>query len=135
MTNEDISIGSARMLQVLILMFFVSFISFVTYIILTKNPSLEGLVFIIGCTGLALIFIYQAMSYGDLTISGDRLRVKKIIKSKDYPFTDIKTVDRALLPYTFYIEFKNYKKVYFNNISYLDTQRTLKELRLKLNCD
>jgi hypothetical protein len=134
MIKEDISFGSARILQLMTLMFFISFVSFATYIILTKNPTLGGFVFILCCFVAGWLFIYQTMLYGDLTIDDEKLIVKKITYSKAYQLTDIKIVDEALLRYTFYIEFENSKKIYFRNFSNWDMKKTVIELRIKLNC-
>lgn len=135
MTNEEISTYSARALQLVISIFFTFFIGLLTYVIIVKNPSLEGIVFILFCSGCAWLFIFQAMSYADITVVNDIIRIKKITKSSDYKLTDIKTIDRALLPYTFYIEFESTYKVYFVNTSHIDTQKTVKELRNKLHCE
>lgn len=139
MKKEKISGGGAVLAHVLFLLFFVPFAVFVTYIVIDKNNSTEGVVFLIIFLAIILLILRHILSYADIYLGENIIIVKKIFTEKKKSVAELQRIDRALLPFTYYIEFKNGNKEYFflksleilHQVITLDRDKILKELRLK----
>ena len=114
MTIYKISGGSAKVGQLMQLIFFVPFMLLLFYITLV-NFSFGVLLFFIICSAIMAFLFYIGLSYGDLYLADDYLIIKKIFTSKKMDLSEIVEIDRGLLPFTYYIKFKNNSTVYFTS--------------------
>jgi hypothetical protein len=111
----------------------------VGYIILSKNRSQEGFGFLIFVVIIAFLICRNALSYADIFISADTFEMKKVWGSRTRNMSEYKKIGKAVLPFTFYIEFKNGEKVYFfaplsdiwEGLKSSDPDKDLKALRLR----
>lgn len=111
---EKISGGSARGGQLMQLIFFTPFTLILLYInIVNFSVGLLGSSFIF--IGIMTIFFYQGYSYSDLYLCEDYLISKKIFRTKKSHLNDILEINRALIPFTYYIKFKDNYTVYFTS--------------------
>ncbi|QEC53048.1 hypothetical protein EDD80_10410 [Anseongella ginsenosidimutans] len=110
---EKISGGSARLNQLMLLLFFLPFVWLLTYIILAKNFSLAGGAFLLFCIAMCCLIIRNGFSYADLYVSEHCLIIKKLFSIKSKPTAKIKKIDKALLPFTLYVEFEDSTKAFF----------------------
>jgi hypothetical protein len=115
MSNEKISVGSARALQLMVILFLTPLWLFLVFIIFTKNLSVEGLLFLIFSSSIIALILYVSFSYADLYVSGEFLITKRLFTSSQKLLSEISDVDRALTPFSFYIKFTNNTKVYFTS--------------------
>jgi hypothetical protein len=122
MKKEKLNGGSAIGVQVMLLIFFLPFIVFLAYIIFS-NFSLEGLTFLIVLSALITLIIRNAFSYADIYIHGNTLLLKKLFYSNKKSVKNYKALNKALLPFTYFIEFDDYQRVYF----FLQTSEVIKE--------
>jgi hypothetical protein len=108
-----ISGGSARGGQAMLIFFFTPLILFLTYIIVSKNLSLQGVSVLIMLYLITCLILRNAFSYGDVYRQNDKLLIKKLFTTNNRQIIDIKDLDTSLLPFTFYFEFQDAKKVFF----------------------
>jgi len=142
MIKENISIGSARLAQAMFLLFFLPFILFITYIVLSKNFTIEGVGILVIFIAPSYLILKHTFSYADIYKYNHQIIAKKVFRTTIRSTSEIKNIEEAILPFTFYIIFNDNSKVYFlveptNLVRHLttsDTQiglRTLKEKLLK----
>ena len=141
MSSKKISGGYARVAQVMLISFFMPFISFLAYTILTKNLTLEGVLFLFIFCALIALIIRHGFSYADIYVSDDSLIIKKIFITKSRYIKEIKEIDKALIPFTYYIRFDdNFKVSFFSETTDIfkqlvgsDTDRGLEITKTKLS--
>lgn len=139
MKQEKISGGFAVICQVMVLLFFVPLCIFLLYIITTKNFSIEGFSFLLAFFVPSILVVRYAFTYVDLYLEGDHIIIKKLFSVKAKPIVEYKTLEQAIMPLKFCIEFQDGSKAYFalNNASIFrhiissDPDKVLKELRMK----
>lgn len=124
MIKEKISGGSARLAQIMLLLFFIPFIFFLSYLILTKNFTLEGVVVLFVFIAVISLILRNVFSYADIYIFQDHLIVKKLFSTKNRSILEIKYIDKALFPFTFFLKFEDNSKVFF----FSETSDLLKQL-------
>jgi len=113
MDNQKLSGGFARMAQLMLLLFFLPFISFLFYITLIKNFLVEGCVFFMIFIAVIFFIIRHGFSYADLYISSRFLIVKKLFSTRSKSRGELKQIESAFLPFTFYLKFEDSTKVFF----------------------
>jgi hypothetical protein len=87
------------------------------------------------------LFLYIGLSYGDLYLTDDYLIIKKIFTYKKVDLSEIVEIERALIPFTYYLKFKNSKTIYFTSklsdiprlFFSMDPDKGLKELKSTLD--
>lgn len=113
--EEKISGGSARALQLLLVVFFSPIIYVLLFLVLPRNLTVTGVFSIFFFFALIAIFLYISFSYGDIYKAGKYLIIKKIFVIKKKEISEIKEIDRAIVPFSYFIEFKDKYKVYFSS--------------------
>ena len=113
MKMEKISGGFARVGQFVLLAFFIPFISFLSYVIIRKNFGFDGISVLTAFIVLILFITWKAFSYGDIFISNNSLVIKKCFSNKHIPMKEVKEIDRAMLPNTYYLKLEDASKVFF----------------------
>lgn len=111
---EKISGGSAKAGQLMQLFFFAPFTVLLLYITIL-NFSIGILFFLFFCIGIIALIFYNGYDYADLYLCDDFLIIKKIFITKKIHINDIIEINRALLPFTYYIRFNNNYMVYFTS--------------------
>jgi hypothetical protein len=140
MKIEKLSGGFIVLVQGLIFAFSIPFALFICYLFTSKNIALDGKCFLAIILIVMLLMIKQVLSYADIYLMEDKLVTKKIIGVKNRPLSQIKSIDEALLPFSYYILFKDDKKVYFQlkpkdmlkRIVNTDSDQILHSLRSRL---
>lgn len=143
MKTEKISGGSARLAQVMLLLFCMPYIFFLSYLTITQDITLSGIAFLLAFIFVITLVLIKVFSYADIYLSNDLLVIKKIFSAKSKYITEIKEVDKSLVPFTYYIKFEDKLKVFFfSNTSDLfkqlvsfDPDKGLKIIRTKLSKD
>lgn len=115
METVKLSGGSARAGQLMLILFFTPVTLLVLYLILAKNASVNGLLFIIFFLSITTLILYIGFSYADLFISEDYLIMKRIFNNKKKYLSEIQDIDRGLLPFSYYIKFKDNSSVKFTS--------------------
>lgn len=136
-----ISGGSARLGQTIILLLFLPIIIAVSYGVLLKNSTTGGLIFLSFLLLVMIIILRNIFSFGDLYLDGKTITIKKLFNKKDKHKNDIVEIDKGLMPFTFYIEFKDSYRVYFlteaidilKQVVSSDPDRNLNTLKSKLD--
>ncbi len=139
MKLEKVSGGYAVMGQAMLLLFLLPITSLLFFVILTKNFSSEGMTFLAFVMVIAFLMLRLMFSYADIYLSQGIIVMKKLFGVRKSPVSDYKRIEKALLPFTYYIEFENGKKVYFSTLlseiwetaTSSDPDRGLKAIRLK----
>ncbi|MCJ8167103.1 hypothetical protein MKJ04_19835 [Pontibacter sp. E15-1] len=139
MKREKISGGFAVIGHALALIFFVPLCLFLLYIIITKNFSFEGVIFLLAFLVSSILVVRYAYTYADLYLEGKIIIVKKLFSVKVKPIAEYKTIEQAIMPLKYCIKFQDGSKVCFTltssktfrHIISTDPERVLKELRLK----
>jgi hypothetical protein len=130
--------GSARAGQLMLLLIFTPILLFLCRIIF-KNFSLGGIVFL-GLISISIyLFLRNAFSYADLFLEDNTIVIKKLFTVRRLRISYYKKLKKALLPFTYYIEFEGAKKIFFflpskqllQELSSLDSEKMIKEFRLK----
>lgn len=140
MTINKISGGSARAGQLMQLLFFVPFSLILLYLTLV-NFSFGIFLFFTFCSAIMSLVLYIGLSYRDLYLTGDYLIIKKIFTSQKVNLSEIVEIEKALLPFTYYLKFKNNQTVYFTSklgdfprfFFSMDSEKGLKELKAILD--
>jgi hypothetical protein len=143
MIKENISIGSARLAQAMFLLFFLPFILFVTYIVISKNFTIEAAGFLFIFIALIYLILKQMFSYADIYKYNHQIIAKKVFSTIIKSTSEIKSIEEAILPFTFYIIFHDNSKVYFlveptnllRHLTSSDTKKRLRTLKEKLSKD
>jgi len=115
MKTIKLSGGSARAGQLMLILFFTPITLFLSYVIFTKNVSVNGLLFLIFFLSIATLILYTGFSYADLFVSEDYLIIKKIFNNKRMHLSEIQNIDRGLIPFSYYIKFKDNSRVKFTS--------------------
>ncbi|WP_242919696.1 hypothetical protein [Pontibacter liquoris] len=139
MKREKISGGFAAVGHALVLLFFVPLCLFLLYIIITKNFSFEGVIFLLAILIPSVLVVRHAYTYADLYLEGNTIIVKKLFSVKAKPIAEYKTVEQAIMPLKYCIKFQDGSKAcfalntssIFRHITSTDPDRVVKELRLK----
>jgi Ca2+/Na+ antiporter len=139
--TEKISGGSVLAGQIMLILFFTPLSLWISYIIIAKNTSMKGIVFLIIFLLIAFLIIRLSYLYADIYISEHYLIIKKIFYTKKISLSEIKEIDKALAPLTYFIKFENNNKIYLS-IKYSelpsiffsnDPDKGLKLLKTKLH--
>lgn len=109
---EKINSGSAQAGQIMCMLFFIPFLFLLLYIVIV-NFSMDLLIFVIILTTIIIFIFKNAFSYADIYIKEGNIIIKKIFFTRSKKLSDIKEIDRAFLPITYSILFKDNFKVYF----------------------
>ena len=139
MQRQKISGGFAVVGHALVLLFFVPLCLFLLYIIITKNFSFEGVIFLLAFLVPSIIVVRQAYTYADLYLEGNNIIVKKLFSVKAKPIGEYKTVEQAVMPLKYCIKFQDGSKAcfalpsskIFRHIKSTDPDRVVRELRHK----
>jgi len=115
MKTVKLSGGSARAGQLMLVLIFTPITLLLFYLIFTKNASINGLLFLIFFLCIATLILYLSFSYADLFVSEDYLIIKKIFNNRRIHLSEIKDIDRGLIPFSYYIKFKDNSKVKFTS--------------------
>jgi hypothetical protein len=140
MIKENISIGSARLAQAMFLLFFLPLILCVTYIVISKNFTIEATGFLFIFIALIYLILKQMFSYADIYKYNQQIIAKKVFSTIIKSTSEIKSIEEAILPFTFYIIFQDNSKVYFlveptnllRHLTSSDTKKGLRTLKEKL---
>ena len=114
MYTFKLSGGSARVGQLMLILFFIPVILWVFYIVFVKNFSTNGLLFLLFFISITTLILYRGFSYADLFLSEDKLIIKKIFKIREVHLSEIQDVDRGLIPFSYNIKFKDNSRVKFS---------------------
>lgn len=122
------------------MVFCVPFILLICYLYTTKDMDTTGYVFLTGIFIVIFLLIQQVMSYADIYLAQDNLIVKKIFITRNIPMSEVKLIDQGIMPFVYYIEFKNNKRAYFqlkpkdifNQITSSDSKNVLKLFKEKV---
>ena len=143
MKQKRISGGSARLGQLMLLLFFSPFIVLLIYLMLAKNLSSEGIIF----TGLLLapiiLIVYNSFRFGDIYLLDETLIIRKLFTTEKKPIAKIVNIETTLFPFAFHLKFDDmYKVMFFSKTADIFKQiisnkpSTLKEeLKSKLSSD
>jgi len=115
MKTLKLSGGYARAGQLMLILFFTPVTLLLFYLIFTKNVSVNGLLFLIFFLSITTLILYIGFSYADLFVSEDYLIIKKIFNKKRMHLSEIQDIDRGLIPFSYYIKFKDNSKVKFTS--------------------
>ena len=115
MKTLKLSGGYARAVQLMLILFFTPVTLLLFYLIFTKNVSVNGLLFLIFFLSITTLILYIGFSYADLFVSEDYLIIKKIFNKKRMHLSEIQDIDRGLIPFSYYIKFKDNSKVKFTS--------------------
>jgi hypothetical protein len=113
MKEEQISGGYIVLVQWLIFLFGMPFIAFICYLLVDSRIEKDGKYFLCAIILVVFLMLKYILIYGDIYLSGENVIIKKNIGVKTKHISQIKSLDEALVPFTYYIEFKDNKKVYF----------------------
>lgn len=130
--------GFARVGQLMLLLFFVPFNLFLIYVV-GKNFSLDGLIFASIIASVSILIVRNGFSYGDVYLTEHSITIKKLFTNQKKQLSQFNKIQKALCPFTYYIEFEDKEKVYFivslknmgKEAISLDPDIILKELRQK----
>lgn len=117
------------MAQGIAIIFFIPFYTFIFFTIVIKNPSFEGMVFLIICSAIIFFIINRTFRMGDILFVNDTIIIKKLFNTCQRKTEDIKEINSYILSNTFYFEFTDLKRIYFYNNSNNNWQTTLKEFK------
>ncbi|GHM98875.1 hypothetical protein WSM22_03650 [Cytophagales bacterium WSM2-2] len=112
MKQGRLSSGSASIGQLMLVIFFAPFMLFLCYSVLNKTTN-DGLIFLAVVTGVVILIFKNAISYADVSIEGRSLLIEKFFFVRKKSVDEFKLINSAILPFTYYIEFTDGKKVYF----------------------
>lgn len=131
---NKISGGSARLGQLMALLFFIPFIMFLSYIILTKNFNKDGLMFLIPILGISFIVIRRSFSCADIYRDHSFFLIKKLFVSRKISPKDVIEVGETLWPFTYYIIVgaKRKKILFFSNTSDLLKEITSNDINTEI---
>lgn len=139
MKQKKISGGSARLGQLMLLMFFCPFIILLLYLIISKDLSSGGIIFLLALMTPILLIVRKIFMFGDIYISGNRMMIKKLFSTSDKSIEELLKIDKSLIPFAFYLRFKGgsrimffsdtsdiFKQTFSNEIDYMP--KSLKEI-------
>jgi hypothetical protein len=115
METIKLSGGSARAGQLMLILFFTPVILLVFYLVLVKNFSTNGLLFLLFFLSITILILYIGFSYADLFVSENYLIIKRIFKTKKMHLSDIQNIDRGLIPFSYHIKFKDDSRIKFKS--------------------
>lgn len=112
MKEEQISTGYTVIIQGIILSFSVLLVIVAAFLI---NKDLDKTAWVILCCVFIfiLIIIVKLMSFADLYLSSDHIIYRRIIGEKKRHISDVKSINEGFLPFNYYIEFFDGRKIYF----------------------
>lgn len=110
---EEISGGAAVASQAFGFFIVVPLLLFFSWIVIHTSQDLSWIYFVVPIIAVMAFILKQSLSYADLFFYGDNIVIKKITGQSTRPISDYKTIEEAFLAFTYYIEFKDGKKVYF----------------------
>lgn len=114
MKEEQISTGYTVILQGIIVSFVVLLLIGIGFLL--RNTTLDSTAWIVLCFIIAFIAIalWRLLSFADIYVFSEQMIIyKKIIGVRRRPLSEIRSVNEGILPFNYYIEFKDDKKVYF----------------------
>lgn len=113
MKEERISTGYTVILQGVVGSFVVLLLATIGFLL--RNTTLDATAWTIMCCIIIfiIILVWQLFSFADVYVSSDQIIYKKIIGIKNKPLSFIRSVNEGLLPFNYYIEFMDNKRVYF----------------------
>lgn len=112
MKIKKVSGGYPIVAQTMLLLFFVPFTSLLSYIILSKNFTSEGCVFL-AVFIVAIFFVLRfGFSYADIYLSEGSVVVKKLFIKRMVKMEEIIEINESFFPFTYYIRLVK-SKVYF----------------------
>ncbi|MFC7526941.1 hypothetical protein ACFQRK_23495 [Parapedobacter sp. GCM10030251] len=127
MKTKKLSGGQPRAAQVMLLLFFIPFASFLSYIIFSKNFTVEGiLVLSVFLLAISLVLKF-GFSYADVYLSRNTIVIRKLFIKKEISLQNIEEINKSFLPFTYYI------KVGKSKISFLPNASDLSKHLLSLD--
>ncbi len=111
---EELSTGAAVYIQGFAMAFCLLMIAVIAFIMPFRSLDFEGYLFLFLVFSLLILFALIPLIYSDIYLSGSNVVMKKIFGTKRRPVSDFKAINSAILPFAWYIEFKDGKKVYFS---------------------
>jgi len=143
MAEKLSSEGYARGGQIMILLFFIPFDFLLLYLgyKVIINAIYDSLILIVILLGASYFIIKNAFSYADLYWDENSLIIKKLFFTQKVPVSKYKKLAKAIMPFTYYIEFKNRQTVYFflplsgifKEVASLNPDKVLLDLKMKFN--
>ncbi len=134
MNQKIISSGSAVAAQAMTILFFTPFTLLVAYIIISKRFDLQGILILTIEILIAFVVIRGSLTYADIYIDDNSIISKKIIGSKTRTFSEVRSLNKAIVPTVYRIDFNDNKRVYFMmNLSDVFKQLTNNESSTALN--
>lgn len=112
MTTKKVSGGYPRIAQIMLLLFFVPFTLFLTYIIFSKNLTVEGGVFLVGFLSAIFLVLKFGFSYADIYLSENHILIKKLFTTRKNSLEKISEINESFFPFTYYIKVGE-SKIYF----------------------
>jgi hypothetical protein len=110
---KKISGGYAKAGQLALLLFFTPLVLLLSYVVITKNFTLNGLVFLLFVLFIIGLILYISFSYADIYVSDDFIIIKKLFSVKKKSITEIQEIDKGIIPLAYFIKFNNNLKVLF----------------------
>ncbi len=113
MKEEQLSTGYTVILQGVICSFIIILLGLMGFLL--KNAKLDTTAWTILCCIIILVLIalIRLLSFADVYISSDQIVYKRVTGVKRRPLSEIRSVDEGILPFNYYLEFIDDKKVYF----------------------
>lgn len=112
MKEERISTGYTVFIQGVIISFCVLLV-LVIALIINKDLDETAWIFLCCIFIFILIIVKRLMSFADLYLSSDYIIYRRIIGEKKRLISEIKAVNEGFLPFNYYIEFNDGKRIYF----------------------
>ncbi len=110
---KKISGGYAKAGQLAFLLFFTLIVLLLSYVVITKNFTLSGLVFLLFVLFITGLILYISFSYADIYVSDDFIIIKKLFSVKKKSITEIQEIDKGIIPLAYFIKFNGNLTVLF----------------------
>lgn len=122
MTTKKVSGGYPRVAQIMLLLFFVPFTMFLTYIIFSKNLTVEGGVLLVIFLAAISLVLKFGFSYADVYLSENHVIIKKLFTTRKIYLEKISEISESFFPFTYYIKVGESKVYFLPNFTDLSKQ-------------
>jgi len=116
MKEKIVSSGFVRLGQLILLLFLLPFLLLFTFLLLRK-PSFDDFIILVPILAICFLIFKTGFSYADIYSRGDLLVMKKIFVTIVRTKKDLEKVQKGLLPFSYYLVFKDQTKVYFQYVT------------------
>jgi hypothetical protein len=109
--------GFPRIAQIVLPLAFLPLITFLVYF-MVKKPEFSSFVFSIPLILIMLFVVKMAYQFADIIVEGDCITIKKLFSIKTIRIAECSNLSETTFPFTFRLEFKNLKGVFFYSKPY-----------------